>query len=125
DLVLHRSGTSERGLGRPLIPTPDEIRRYPVRWAYIPRLFLGIYRTASRGVSLVRGPELCRSGLDFKQSSLGLVARVSRDDGFADFTRPPLLRHAVVPRGFRPWVSRMTQVPRPRTSFLEKGYRFD
>ena len=36
---------------------------------------------ASRGVSLVWGPEINRSGLDFRQSSVGPAARVSRDHG--------------------------------------------
>src|SRR4051794_37553811 len=37
------------------------------------------------------------------------IARVLRDDTFSAFQRPPLLRHAVFPSGFRLQVNRMTQ----------------
>src|SRR5437868_6072835 len=39
------------------------------------------YTAASRGVSLVTGPQIDRSGLDFRQSSFGLATRVWRDHG--------------------------------------------
>ena len=63
--MLYRSGPSQRGLGRPLIPTPEELPRYPTRRADVSRLFKGAYPVASRGVSLVWGPQINRSGLDF------------------------------------------------------------
>jgi hypothetical protein len=81
DLALPWRCTSERGLGRPLIPTPDELRRYPTARACAPRCPKGTYAMASREVSLVTGLRMGRSGLDFKQSSLGPATRVLRDTG--------------------------------------------
>src|SRR5277367_3083257 len=39
----------------------------------------------------------------------------------ADFDLLPLPRHAVVPRAFRPWVSRVTQAHSPESLPLEEG----
>src|SRR5262249_56889500 len=37
--------------------------------------------------------------------------------------RPPLFRHALVPRVFRPWVSRMTQARIPESLLPQEGIR--
>ena len=62
------------------------------------------------------------SVLGTTESSLGHTRRVSRGVRRADSGLPPLLRQVVVPRAFRPWVSRTTQVRHPRTSWLRQGY---
>ena len=59
--------------------------------------------------------------MDFKPSSLDPATRVSRDSVLTDSGRSPLPRHALVPRSFRSWVSRATQILLPEGSpFLER-----
>jgi len=89
DLVLLSRSTSERGLGRPLIPTPDDIRRYPPARACVTSYPQATHAVASLPVSLMTGLRMGRSGLDFRQSSFGHATRVLRNCGFADL---PALR---------------------------------
>ena len=60
---------------------PTCLRRYPAAWACVTRSPKVSQATASRGVSLVTGLRVGRSGLDFKQSSFGLATRVLRGHG--------------------------------------------
>src|SRR3954447_11643751 len=60
---------------------------------------------------------------DWTSGSLALTipsgSRGSSD--FADIDLHPLSRHAVVPRAFRPWVSRLTQAQSPESLPPEEG----
>jgi hypothetical protein len=95
-------GISSRGLASGLPPGPG-------------------HRMTTRQVSVASGLRMFRSGLDFKQSSLDHTSRVLRDHALTDSGRSPLSRHALVPRTFRSWVSRATQIPLPEGSPFLKG----
>jgi hypothetical protein len=82
------------------------------------------HRMTTRQVSVASGPRLFRSGLDFTQSSLDHATRVLRGPALTDSGRSPLPRHALVPRTFRSWVSRATQIPLPEGSpFLKEMHQ--
>jgi hypothetical protein len=75
----------------------------------------------ARQAGVASGPRHFRSGLDSRQSRLDQTTRVLRGPALTDSGRSPLPRHALVPRSFRSWVSRATQIPSPEGSpFLER-----
>jgi hypothetical protein len=80
DLVLLRKDTSEPGLGRPLIPTPAEIRRSLTARACVTHNPEAAHAVTSRGVSLGAGLCISRSGLDFRRFRFGHARRVLRGD---------------------------------------------
>jgi hypothetical protein len=122
DLVVLGCGTSEPGLGRPLIPTPDVSSPVSCRTGLRVPLFQGNAHGSVTWSQLGDGSENGPIRIGLQAIQLWPCHAGLAGPRFADLNRFPLLRQALVRRTFRSCVSRMTQAHRPRASFLQKGY---